>query len=71
VRKVIMQASKKRLFLRGPIARTGQFLSTKQFVNGVTWATGVDPRSGRPIESPTAYNGLQAVLVSPAPGGGS
>ena len=44
-------------------------LKTISLHHGVTWATGVDPKSGRPIESPTAYNGLQAVLVSPAPGG--
>ena len=68
VRKVIMQASKNGFFYVLD-RQTGQFLSAKQFVNGVTWATGVDPTSGRPIESPTAYNGLQAVLVSPAPGG--
>jgi quinohemoprotein ethanol dehydrogenase len=68
VRKVIMQASKNGFFYVLD-RQTGQFLSAKQFVNGVTWATGVDPKSGRPIESPTAYNGLQAVLVSPAPGG--
>ena len=37
--------------------------------NGITWASGIDPKSGRPIESTTAYNGLQPVLVSPDPGG--
>ncbi len=68
VRKVIMQASKNGFFYVLD-RQTGQFLSAKQFVKGVTWASGIDPKSGRPIESPTAYNGLEAVLVSPAPGG--
>jgi quinohemoprotein ethanol dehydrogenase len=68
VRKVIMQASKNGFFYVLD-RQTGQFLSAKPFVKGVTWATGIDPKSGRPVESPTAYNGLQAVLVSPAPGG--
>ena len=68
VRKVIMQASKNGFFYVLD-RQTGQFLSAKQFVKDVTWASGIDPKSGRPIESPTAYNGLEAVLVSPAPGG--
>jgi hypothetical protein len=35
----------------------------------MTWASGVDPETGRPIVSPTAYDGLNAVLVTPGPGG--
>ena len=67
-RKVIMQASKNGFFY--VIDReTGAFISAKPFVDGVTWATGIDPRSGRPIESAAAYDGLNPVLVSPAPGG--
>ena len=68
VRKVIMQASKNGFFYVLD-RQTGQFLSAKQFVNGRHLGHGIDPKSGRPIESPTAYNGLEAVLVSPAPGG--
>ena len=64
MRKVIMQASKNGFFYVLD-RQTGQFISAKPFVNGVTWASGVDPKTGRPIESPTAYDGLQAVLVSP------
>ena len=67
-RKVIMQASKNGFFYVLD-RQTGQFLSAKAFVDQVTWATGVDPTSGRPIESPAAYDGLHPVLVSPAPGG--
>ena len=67
-RKVIMQASKNGFFYVLD-RQTGQFISAKPFVDGVTWATGIDPRSGRPIESAAAYDGLNPVLVSPAPGG--
>jgi glucose dehydrogenase len=67
-RKVIMQASKNGFFYVLD-RQTGQFLSAKPFVKGVTWASGIDPKSGRPVESAAAYDGLQAVLVSPAPGG--
>ncbi|HTZ60898.1 MAG TPA: PQQ-dependent dehydrogenase, methanol/ethanol family [Acidobacteriaceae bacterium] len=67
-RKVIMQASKNGFFYVLD-RQTGQFLSAKPFVDEVTWATGIDPKSGRPIESPAAYDGMRPVLVSPAPGG--
>jgi PQQ-dependent dehydrogenase (methanol/ethanol family) len=67
-RKVIMQASKNGFFYVLD-RQTGQFISAKTFVKGVTWATGIDPKTGRPAESATAYDGVQPVLVSPAPGG--
>jgi len=67
-RKVIMQASKNGFFYVLD-RQTGQFISAKPFIKGITWASGIDPKSGRPVESATAYDGLQAVLVSPAPGG--
>ncbi|MGC2400937.1 MAG: PQQ-dependent dehydrogenase, methanol/ethanol family [Acidobacteriaceae bacterium] len=67
-RKVIMQASKNGFFYVLD-RQTGQFISAKPFVDQVTWATGIDAKSGRPLESPTAYDGLHPVLVSPAPGG--
>ena len=67
-RKVIMQASKNGFFYVLD-RQTGQFLSAKPFVDQVTWATGIDPQSGRPIESAAAYDRLNPVLVSPAPGG--
>ena len=63
-RKVIMQASKNGFFYVLD-RQTGQFLSAKPFVDQVTWASGIDPKSGRPIESPAAYDGLNAVLISP------
>lgn len=49
---------------------TGKLLSAKPFTR-VTWATGIDMQTGRPIESPEAqYQGRTApALVSPGPGG--
>jgi quinohemoprotein ethanol dehydrogenase len=67
-RKVLMQASKNGFFYLLD-RQTGQFISAKTFVKGVTWATGIDPKTGRPVESASAFDGLRAVLVSPAPGG--
>jgi quinohemoprotein ethanol dehydrogenase len=68
-RKVIMQASKNGFFYVLD-RKNGEFLSAKPFVKGITWATGVDPNTGRPQESASAHDGWQAVLVSPSPGGG-
>jgi len=68
-RKVIMQASKNGFFYILD-RQTGQFISAKAFVKGVTWASGIDPETGRPQESPSAHDGWDAVLVSPSPGGG-
>jgi len=67
-RKVIMQASKNGFFYVLD-RETGQLLSATPFVDQITWATGIDPKSGRPIESKTAYDGLNPVLVSPNNGG--
>jgi quinohemoprotein ethanol dehydrogenase len=49
---------------------TGKLLSAKPFTQ-VTWATGIDLKTGRPIENPNAqYEGRQKpVLVLPGPGG--
>jgi len=66
-RKVVMQASKNGFFYVLD-RETGEFLSAKTFVP-ITWATGVDPKTGRPIESPTAYDGTKPVIVSPEPNG--
>jgi len=68
-RKVIMQASKNGFFYVLD-RQTGQFISAKAFINGITWANGIDPKTGRPEESASAHDGWQAVLVSPSPGGG-
>ena len=68
-RKVIMQASKNGFFYVLD-RQTGQFISAKAFINGITWANGIDPKTGRPEESASAHDGWQAVIVSPSPGGG-
>jgi quinohemoprotein ethanol dehydrogenase len=67
-RKVIMQASKNGFFYVLD-RQTGEFISGTPFVSGITWATGLNPKTGRPIESRTAYDGLKPVIVSPGPGG--
>ena len=68
-RKVIMQASKNGFFY--VLDREhGTFISATPFVDGITWATRIDSISGRPVESPTAYAGLNPVLVSPDVEGG-
>jgi quinohemoprotein ethanol dehydrogenase len=67
-RKVIMQANKNGFFY--VLDRiTGEFISGAPFVGGVTWASGLDSKTGRPIETPAAYAALKPVIVSPDPGG--
>jgi quinohemoprotein ethanol dehydrogenase len=68
MRKVIMQASKNGFFYLLD-RQTGQFISANPFVGKITWATGINPKTGRPLESTTAYDGLHPVFVSPAPDG--
>jgi len=51
LRKVLLQANKNGFFYVLD-RQTGEFLSATPFVSGITWATGVDPKSGRPIELP-------------------
>jgi PQQ-dependent dehydrogenase (methanol/ethanol family) len=67
-RKVIMQASKNGFFYVLD-RETGQFISANPFVGQITWAMGIDPKNGRPIESKNAYDGLNPVLVSPSAAG--
>lgn len=67
-RRVLMQASKNGFFYILD-RQTGEFISGTQFVDGVTWASGIDPVTGRPVESPSAYAGVEAFIVSPDPEG--
>jgi quinohemoprotein ethanol dehydrogenase len=67
-RKVIMQASKNGFFYVLD-RQSGQFISAKPFVHGITWASEIDSKTGRPVESATAYEGLKPVLVSPSSDG--
>ncbi|MFZ0979886.1 MAG: PQQ-dependent dehydrogenase, methanol/ethanol family [Candidatus Acidiferrales bacterium] len=67
-RKVIMQANKNGFFYVLD-RKTGEFISGTPFVDGITWATGLDPKTGRPIESKMGYEGPKPVIVSPSPDG--
>jgi quinohemoprotein ethanol dehydrogenase len=66
-RKVIMQANKDAFFY--VIDRlTGQFISAQPF-SYVTWAKGIDQKTGRPIVNDEAFYGTEAILISPGGGG--
>ncbi len=67
-RKVILQANKNGYFYVLDRA-TGQFISGAPFVNGITWASGLDAKTGRPIVSQAAADGLQPAIVSPSSDG--
>src|SRR6185312_7697998 len=63
--KVLMQAPKNGFFY--VLDRTnGKLLSAKNFVP-VTWATGIDMNTGRPIENPSARYKDKVELQMPAP----
>ena len=64
-RKVLMQAPKNGFFYVLDRA-TGALISAKNFVP-VTWATGVDPKTGRPIENPAARYQKAPALQFPGP----
>lgn len=66
-RKVILQANKNGFFYVLD-RQTGEFISGTPYVGGITWATGLDPKTGRPIESP-GYADQDPVIVSPDTGG--
>lgn len=64
VRKVLMQAPKNGFFY--VLDRiTGELISADPFAH-VTWATGVDPKTGRPIETPHARYAFTPVAISPS-----
>ena len=67
-RKVLMQAPKNGFFYVLD-RKTGQFISAAPIVK-VTWATGVDPKTGRPIEAPNIRNYVNGVTVWPGAAGG-
>jgi PQQ-dependent dehydrogenase (methanol/ethanol family) len=69
-RKVIVQAPKNGFFF--VIDRlTGEFLSGETYADDVTWASGIDQATGRPIETPAARYGTnrQGAYLSPGPTG--
>jgi quinohemoprotein ethanol dehydrogenase len=67
-RQVLMQAPKDGFFYVLD-RRTGELLSANNYVP-VTWASGIDIKSGRPQINPAARYGLDPVLLTPGPGGG-
>jgi len=69
-RKVLVQAPKNGFFY--VIDReTGGFISAQPFSDDITWASGFDQVTGRPIEIPAARYGEtgQGLWISPGPGG--
>ena len=67
-RKVLMQANKNGFFYVLDRA-TGELISAKNYVT-TTWASGVDLKTGRPIETPDARYHTKPAVVAPAPYGG-
>jgi quinohemoprotein ethanol dehydrogenase len=66
-RKVLMQANKDGFYY--VIDRvSGQFISGQPFAK-VTWAKGLDERTGRPFINPEAHYTDQTIQISPGPGG--
>ena len=68
LRHVLMQAPKNGFFYVLDRA-TGKLISAEPFVP-MNWATKVDMKTGRPVETPLARYGETPVLLSPGPGGG-
>jgi quinohemoprotein ethanol dehydrogenase len=66
-RKVIMQANKNAFYY--VIDRiTGQFISAGPF-SRVTWAKGIDQKTGRPMVNPEALYGTEPIQIMPGGGG--
>ena len=69
-REVIVQAPKNGFFY--VVDRvTGELISAEAFADDLTWATHVDPETGRPVETPEARYGMtgKAVYLAPGPRG--
>ena len=67
-RQVIMHAPKSGFFYMLD-RKTGEFLSADP-ITKISWATGIEPKTGKPIVNPTARYRLEAVTVHPGPSGG-
>ena len=66
-RKVLMQANKDGFYY--VIDRvSGQFISGQPYAK-VTWAKGLDERTGRPFVNKEAHYGTDPITISPGPGG--
>ncbi|TIX49482.1 PQQ-dependent dehydrogenase, methanol/ethanol family [Alteraurantiacibacter aquimixticola] len=67
MRQVIMQAPKNGFFYVLD-RETGELISAET-IAPISWATGIDMETGRPIENPEARYGEIPVMVSPGAGG--
>ncbi len=67
-RRVLMQAPKNGFFYVLD-RETGELISAEPYV-AVTWATGVDPKTGRPVETAHSSYLQEAKLMLPGPQGG-
>jgi quinohemoprotein ethanol dehydrogenase len=68
VRKVLMQAPKNGFFYVWD-RETGKLISAKQYADKVTWAKGVDLKTGRPIENSDQRYAKGVSTVYPSPFG--
>jgi len=68
IRHVIMQAPKNGYFYVLD-RKTGKFISGAP-LQKITWAKGLDPKTGRPIVNPEAHYGTSGTVIWPGPGGG-
>jgi len=68
IRHVIMQAPKNGYFYVLD-RKTGKFISGAP-LQKITWAKGLDPKTGRPIINPEAHFGTSGTVIWPGPGGG-
>ncbi len=70
-RKVLMHTPKNGFFYVLD-RKSGELLSAEPYIAGITWAKGVDKKTGRPIENPLARfdERKMPVVVSPGEGGG-
>jgi quinohemoprotein ethanol dehydrogenase len=67
-RPVLMQAAKDGFFYILD-RKTGRLLSATAFVDGITWARGIDKATGRPLVAPGASYTKGAFTGSPGPAG--
>ena len=69
-REVVVQAPKNGFFYVVD-RHTGELISAEAFADDLTWASDVDPETGRPVETPEARYGMTArpVWLSPSPSG--
>ena len=68
-RSVLMQAATDGFFYILD-RKTGKLVSATAFVDGMTWASGVDAASGRPLVNPDSSYVDGPVKVNPGPNGG-